>query len=139
MTVEKLDVDRYRLTCGMSLDQCLVEGGNKVCPDGGYFVERAVNDANYRGRQDTPEAQRSSIALLRCAPAHGYRDGGKALMQEPAAAPKDAPAPAPRAAACTPGATQTCVGPAACQGGQACLPDGSGFAPCDCGSHPASP
>lgn len=38
---------------------------------------------------------------------------------------------------CTPGSTQACVGAAACNGGQACLPDGSGFAPCDCGANPA--
>ena len=35
---------------------------------------------------------------------------------------------------CVPGVTQACVGPGACNGGQACLADGSGFAPCDCGT-----
>lgn len=35
---------------------------------------------------------------------------------------------------CVPGATQACVGPGKCEGGQSCLPDGSGFAPCDCGT-----
>jgi hypothetical protein len=39
--------------------------------------------------------------------------------------------PPPRA--CIPGATQACVGLGACAGGQACLPDGAGFGPCDCG------
>lgn len=29
---------------------------------------------------------------------------------------------------CDPGDTRTCVGPGACPGGQACLPDGSGYA-----------
>ena len=43
-----------------------------------------------------------------------------------------APKPAP-ARVCVPGATQGCVGVAACAGGQACLADGSGFGPCDCG------
>ena len=33
---------------------------------------------------------------------------------------------------CSPGATRTCVGPAACQGGQACTADGS-WSTCDCG------
>ena len=36
--------------------------------------------------------------------------------------------------ACVPGATQSCVGPAGCAGGQACRSDGTGFSPCDCGS-----
>jgi hypothetical protein len=50
-----------------------------------------------------------------------------------------APQPAPRASAplperhCVPGATQACVGPAGCSGGQACLADASGFGACDCG------
>ncbi len=40
---------------------------------------------------------------------------------------------------CVPGATQTCVGPGACAGGQVCLEDGSGFGPCDCGEQQAPP
>jgi len=34
---------------------------------------------------------------------------------------------------CTPGATQHCFGPGACEGGQRCLLDGSGWGECDCG------
>jgi hypothetical protein len=37
---------------------------------------------------------------------------------------------------CRPGETQRCFGPAACEGGQACLTDGSAFGPCDCGTRP---
>jgi hypothetical protein len=44
-----------------------------------------------------------------------------------------APAALPAGQVCAPGATQECVGPAACRGGQRCLPDGSGFSECDCG------
>jgi hypothetical protein len=39
----------------------------------------------------------------------------------------------PSGDACAPGATQVCVGPGGCRGGQSCLGDGSGFGPCDCG------
>lgn len=35
---------------------------------------------------------------------------------------------------CIPGITQLCLGPAACRGAQACLPDGRGYGPCDCGT-----
>lgn len=42
--------------------------------------------------------------------------------------------PGGAAALCSTGETRTCVGPGACQGGQSCLPDGSGFGPCDCGA-----
>jgi hypothetical protein len=34
---------------------------------------------------------------------------------------------------CVPGVTQLCLGPAACRGAQACLADGRGWGPCDCG------
>ena len=34
---------------------------------------------------------------------------------------------------CRPGETQECVGPGACQGGQSCILDGTGYGPCDCG------
>lgn len=37
------------------------------------------------------------------------------------------------AMACTPGLSVACVGPGACQGGQVCAADGSGYGPCDCG------
>jgi len=46
----------------------------------------------------------------------------------------DSPTETPKA--CTPGATQTCVGPGACSGAQACKDDGSGFGACDCGGKP---
>lgn len=36
---------------------------------------------------------------------------------------------------CTPGSTQACIGPGACDGGQACLPDGSGYGECNCGTE----
>jgi hypothetical protein len=50
---------------------------------------------------------------------------------EPEPEPEVPAAPPP---ACVAGQTQECVGPGACKGGQSCLPDGSGFTECDCGS-----
>lgn len=56
---------------------------------------------------------------------------------EPSSAPPDlVPSPGP-AQLCVPGITQLCLGPAACRGAQACLADGRGYGPCDCGSSPA--
>jgi MYXO-CTERM domain-containing protein len=37
------------------------------------------------------------------------------------------------ATVCTPGETQACFGDGACQGGQSCLPDGTGWDACTCG------
>jgi hypothetical protein len=36
---------------------------------------------------------------------------------------------------CSPGATQVCVGPGACSGGQVCVADGSRWAACECGGN----
>jgi hypothetical protein len=56
-------------------------------------------------------------------------------------AAETAPAAAP-AQQCVPNVTQLCHGPGACEGAQACVADGTGFTPCDCGeaarSLPAS-
>lgn len=43
------------------------------------------------------------------------------------------------ASVCAPGATQACTGRGACAGGQACLPNGSGWGSCDCGSNASAP
>jgi hypothetical protein len=56
-----------------------------------------------------------------------------------ASVPPPPPPPAsPARAGCVPGATQECVGPGGCRGGQFCEKDGSAFSPCDCGA-PAGP
>jgi hypothetical protein len=47
-------------------------------------------------------------------------------------------APAGPTTACVPGATQACVGPGGCNGGQFCLDDGSKYSPCDCGGKAAA-
>jgi len=44
------------------------------------------------------------------------------------------PQPTTPAPVCAAGATQECIGPGACAGGQSCLPDGSGWGACDCGT-----
>jgi hypothetical protein len=52
-----------------------------------------------------------------------------------APAPAPAVTPQPPERLCIPGVTQECLGPAACRGAQACLPDGNGYGPCDCGEQ----
>ncbi len=47
------------------------------------------------------------------------------------------PSPTPEKRICIPGSTQRCVGPAACVGGQSCLPSGTGWANCECSPQPA--
>ena len=111
-----------------------------MCQGNHYLVERAVNEVNERGDTVYPTVEHTSEALVRCGPPHVWHgidtkiDIGVDRAPAPAAS-----VPAASTRACTPGASQACIGPGACQGGQACLADGSAFGPCDCGTRPAAP
>jgi hypothetical protein len=142
-TVERHPDGSYKLTCRTALPQCL-EKAEQVCKGTRYVVTRAADHHDYLGGVDSvgETEVRKSEALFVC----GTR--GKSLWgkdADPMAAPSAsgdaasgagvaaAPPGAAAARACVPGATQQCTGPAACRGGQACLPDGTGFSACDCG------
>jgi hypothetical protein len=145
VTVERVQTNTYRIRCGeASLDKCLAEAANNACARRAYFVERGLSDVNLKGSTQTPVVAESSQAIIRCGPDTGWGEEGKALMAEPAprAAAQAPPRPAAAAVApkpapvCAPGSTQACVGVAGCAGGQACVADGSGYSPCDCGPAP---
>jgi hypothetical protein len=97
-----------------------------VCNAGG---DAAVAFANGYGtyikaailkRADAAPAESSPAT----APAHAADHAAKSNAPPEPQTPKNA---------CVPGTTQTCVGPGACAGGQACRPDGQGYTDCDCG------
>ena len=128
---------RYFLRCQAPLPVCLTEGAEPACQGNHYVVERAVDEVNARGDTAAPTLYRTSEALIHCGPSHVW-SGIDTKVDQPTAGPAVAGASPPAAIAvparaCTPGASQACVGPGACQGGQACLTDGSAFGPCDCG------
>jgi hypothetical protein len=83
---------------------------------------------------DTPDEKAGSWKLK-----HEDKQSGSLPSASAGSVPASPPAtePPPSAAGkglvCRPGETQRCVGPAACEGGQACQADGRGFGPCDCG------
>ena len=132
--IQKLDGDTYRVTCQeLPLDRCLGEAASNACDKRAYFVARGISEVNLRGRSEAPDVATSSEAIIRCSPAQGWGDQGKQLMAAPAGSAVSTATRRP-AAVCAPGSTQTCVGAGACNGGQACKPDGSGYEPCDCGS-----
>jgi hypothetical protein len=153
VTTLKVDHDTYRIKCSeLALDRCLAEAASNACDKRAYLVVRGISDVNLRGRSDAPDVVLSSEAIVRCAPSSGWGDQAKELMggagssavtAAPSAALAPPPAPAaasPKAPAiCAPGSTQACIGTAACQGGQACKADGSGYEPCDCGPPSATP
>jgi hypothetical protein len=143
-TVERTADGTQHLRCKLSLPDCLVEAERR-CQGRHYVVLRAVDEHERRGGSELSLDTRTSEALFRCGPAIGWPAGvdPMAVAPEPALAAPPPAAPAPSAAtaprACVPGVSSPCAGPAGCAGGQACLADGSGYGPCDCGGNGGRP
>jgi hypothetical protein len=121
----------YRIDCKASLARCLI-AIEKVCGQG-YELIHAQEDRRFYGPDAYNQAIVTSEAIARC------RKPDQPKVEAAASAPAAAPQ-RPVGQQCVPGATQACVGPGACRGGQQCLPDGTAFGPCDCGpGTPATP
>jgi hypothetical protein len=131
----------YHLKCATTLQACLNQA-EVLCHQERYAVLRAFDLHDYAGDMTQPTETRQSEAFVRCGARGTWGEENKALLASPltpapgALAAIAAPA-APPARLCAPGASQACVGPAGCKGGQACAADGNSFGPCDCGSAPA--
>lgn len=112
----------------------------RQCGSSGYIIVGGQSSRKVYGAPGNEKAVGKDQMRIRCKTLSDL--AGLAPASSSAnAAPLDASAPAAPAPAnhsvCRPGETQKCVGPAACEGGQACVADGSGFGPCDCGSPSA--
>ena len=142
---ERLPDGRFSFKCDSELWVCL-SNVKQLCRGGPYAVDGAWDQATTVGIDQTRVETHRSEAIVRCL--HRGQDPRRLFAKpddpkpvEPPQAPgiakpaAVAAAPAPAARVCVPGATQACVGPAACAGGQACLPDGSGFEQCNCGAR----
>jgi hypothetical protein len=143
---ERLPDGTFSFKCDGPLSFCLSHV-DEVCKGGPYTVEIGWDQPSTRGVDETRVETHRSQAIVRCLrrgenPRTRYAgpvatpvieaEARNAELPPPAvASPAPVAKPAPRA--CVPGSTQACVGAAACAGGQSCLPDGSGFGPCDCG------
>jgi hypothetical protein len=133
----------YQLSCKGPLANCL-KRAEQVCGDKGYTVLEGHNLREILGGETGQSQVRieTSDANVVCgsAPARAPIR----LEREPAPLPPSEPAPSaapppPAPRACVPGATQACIGPAGCSGGQVCAADGARYEACDCGSPGASP
>jgi hypothetical protein len=145
-----------QLTCRHTLPQCLSHVDD-VCKGASYEILYAIDTQRIYGSPSSNEVEsRTSQAVVHCLGLHqepmGEAVAGASLIAAASASAKPKAAPSASGAApplapaaptapavpatrtCVPGATQACVGPAACSGGQACLPDGSAFGACDCGA-----
>jgi hypothetical protein len=149
----------WQIRCGEAMNRC-ASRADVICGDRGYQVlgggtqgKMLGGTTGYRARvgvaelfvrcgeesardEEAADAEAAG-AEPRSAPPRSAEplDPPKATRAEPQVAGR-APSQAPL---CVPGATQLCVGPGGCSGGQACARDGSGFEPCDCGQSTTTP
>jgi hypothetical protein len=133
----------YHLACRGPLTDCL-NRAERICREKGYSVASARDVRELLGHE-SGESQveiRKSEAVIYCGaslpPAERpmielRRETPITPEPTPPPAPPTAPTPPP-ARACVPGATQACVGPGGCSGGQACAEDGTRYEPCNCGA-----
>lgn len=124
---ERLNDGSIKVTCELAMDEC-VRRAQALCKNERYRILEGTSETRLRDAPPFETAYHTSRLHLMCT-----NDGGQPLLSldKPAEAPSPA-APKP-GGACSLGQTRECVGPGACKGGQACLPDGKGFGPCDCG------
>lgn len=139
----RLNDGSFRLRC-KALSEC-AKRADALCPDQAYSVVSGRSELNVYGGQNGIQTHLTEAELvIQCGPVeqdaqqapltHDEQSAGTA-PQKPAPRPATTPSEAEKPhLACTPGSTQKCFGAGACEGGQACLPDGSGFGPCDCGA-----
>jgi hypothetical protein len=130
----------YSLSCKGPLSDCL-RHAEHLCHDEGYTVTEA-RDVHQLLGAETGQSRvliQKSDATVYCGDAPHPTIRLQREPTSPAPAPVPTPALAPAApvkaptSACIPGATQACVGPAGCSGGQTCAADGAHFEACDCG------
>lgn len=133
---QRLPDGTLRLACSAPLQSCLAHA-DVLCKGAAYEVLRARDQRDrYGGELGTGQVEvRMSEAVIRCGASDEPLSAPPApRLPAPAPPPHRPPAPVVAKNVCVPGSTQACVGPGACAGGQSCLPNGSSFGPCDCGT-----
>ena len=133
IAMRQQDDGSYRLRCKVSLARCLT-AIEEVCGSG-YDISEGREESRLYGPLTPNEPHVRSEVVARCRSTGALFGGGEKPGQPAASAAAVPPATLRN---CTPGATQACVGPAACKGGQRCLADGMAFGPCDCGGAAAA-
>jgi hypothetical protein len=114
----------WQLTCQLSMDRCVQEV-EKTCRDKRYAIIQGSSDTRLRDAPPFATEYHTSRLQFVC---------GDKAAQPPGAAGGATAAPK---RICGAGDTRSCVGAGACAGGQTCLPDGSGYGRCDCGTTAA--
>jgi hypothetical protein len=128
---QKLADGTWSVTCDLPMEDCIRQV-EETCRSQRYRILEATSETRVRDVPPVESTYHTSRLHLVC----NNGDGANLMSVQTATRPAAETAPG-LSAACTTGQTRECVGPAACKGGQSCLPDHSGFSPCDCG--PPSP
>lgn len=129
---QKLKDGSWSFTCELAMDEC-IRRVQEHCPAQRYRILEGTSETRLRDAPPFQRAYHTSRLHLVC-----NDDGANVLLSvDSSSEPSRSDAGAQSSKACVAGQTRECVGPAACKGGQACLPDGSGYGACDCG--PALP
>jgi hypothetical protein len=148
--------ERYRLACTGSFSNCRMEA-KKQCGDEFHVISESSNKPAARpvqssGVSSTAPSQgvvdwrgewvvacgkyRPPVRLVRPPSLAPEPQSSQPLQASPSQGASGTPsvgsAPRPERV-CVPGVTQACLGPGACSGAQACVPEGSGYGACDCG------
>jgi hypothetical protein len=135
----------YAVDCGER--KACFDRADRLCERSGYVVVGGKSNKKRYGVPGNEKYIGKDEIYIRCnkdrpLDTPDAEAGSWKLKHAEAGAPNTpsavATASAPKAV-CRPGETQRCVGPGACEGGQACNADGSGYGACDCGSAPQEP
>jgi hypothetical protein len=128
---QRLADGSYTFKCELAMDAC-IRRAQEQCQHQRFRILEGTSETRLRDAPPFERAYHTSRLHLMCTD-----DGATVeLMADSENSSKPRPA-----AGCEAGETRACVGPGGCKGGQACLPDGSRFGSCDCGSPtpPAAP
>jgi hypothetical protein len=127
---QRLKDGSWTFTCELAMDEC-IRRVQEHCPAQRYRIIEGTSETRLRDAPPFERAYHTSRLHLKC------NDAGADVLISTSGSTDSSLASvtaASKARACGVGETRACIGPAACQGGQACLPDGTGFGGCDCGS-----
>lgn len=119
-----------------------MDRAERQCGDVGYVIVSGEHSLKVYGAPGNSKVVGKDELRIRCkSPLAAYgvgpTGGGLGLSTTDAGTP--ATPLQSGATVCRAGETQKCFGPGACEGGQSCKNDGSGFGPCDCGAAKPPP
>jgi hypothetical protein len=127
----RLEDGSYKLDCESIMAEC-TRKVDKFCRGQGYRILHGAEENTLVGVEGNKAGHLLSRVVFYCAD-----EAPPKPLKLPPRATEQPAAPEP-ARACVPGSTQRCVGPGACEGGQACLKDGSGYGSCECAPTPSA-